>query len=671
MMDMADASIRVALGGNPNVGKTSLFNHLTGSNQHVGNWPGVTVDLMTGMRFYKGVRMEFVDLPGTYSLSAYSEDERIARDHIMKQGPDLVVQVIDATNLERNLFLTLQLLELGSPLIIALNKWDLSRRRGDRIDTDFLSDILRVPVVPTVGLSDKGVEPLLETIVSSMKGKKKVPETLDYGPANESKLEELMAVLQNAGDVLGPYPKRWLAIKLMEGDSEILELTGRSRLKKKLERSLRTIDSESVELEMTDIRYDLATRVARKVTRFSPRKRSVTDMIDSVLTHRYIGIPIFLVIMWAMFQLTFTVGAPFTEVIDRGFASLGTLISGNVSPGWLASLLGKGIVGGVGSVLVFLPNIMILFFLISVLESSGYMSRAAYIMDKLMVKIGLSGKSFIPMVIGFGCNVPAIMAARTIEDRKDRLVTILVNPFISCGARLPVYIMFTGIFFPNAGGTVIFALYFLGILAAIGSAKLFRMTILKGSPSPLIMELPDYQRPSFREGLKHTWEKGSMYIRKAGTVILLGSVLMWFLANFSLRLSEVDYGSRSSIAGQMGVFLEPLVAPLGFDWKIAVALIFGFFAKEIVVGSLGVLYHTGESGRALTDSISSDPTFTPLTSMGLMVFTLLYVPCIATVGAIKQETGSWKWAIFSVIYSTILAWFAAFLIYQGGRLLGL
>ncbi|MGA1792842.1 MAG: ferrous iron transport protein B [Thermoplasmatota archaeon] len=668
---MAKRKVRVALGGNPNVGKTSIFNRLTGSNQHVGNWPGVTVDLMTGTRVFKGMSIEFVDLPGTYSLSAYSEDERIARDHIMKQGPDLVIQVVDATNLERNLFLTLQLLELGSPLLIALNKWDLSKKRGDLIDTTYLSDILKVPVIPTVGLREEGVEALLEAIVAAVKDKRKLPESIDYGPEIESKLGELSTILKDTGNVLGPYPRRWLAIKLMEGDSEVLDLAGRSRLKNRLERALGDVDSESVELEMTDTRYDMASRIARRVTRYSPRKRSFSDLIDTVLTNRYIGIPIFLMIMWAMFQLTFTVGEPFAEIIDLGFASLGSLIKENVSPDWLASLLGEGIVGGVGSVLVFLPNIMILFFLISVLESSGYMSRAAYIMDRLMVKIGLSGKSFIPMVIGFGCNVPAIMAARTIEDRKDRLVTILVNPFISCGARLPVFIMFTGIFFPEAGGTVIFALYFLGILAAIGSAKLFRMTLLKGRPAPLIMELPNYQRPSLREGFRHTWEKGSMYIRKAGTVILLGSVLMWLLANYSLRLSPVDYGSRSSIAGQIGVLLEPLVSPLGFDWKIAVALIFGFFAKEIVVGSLGVLYSTGESEKALTDSISGDPTFTPLTSMGLMVFTLLYMPCIATVGAIKQETGSWKWTIFSVLYSTSLAWLAAFLIYQGGRLLGL
>ncbi|MGA1872262.1 MAG: ferrous iron transport protein B, partial [Thermoplasmatota archaeon] len=573
---MKERSLRVALGGNPNVGKTSLFNRLTRSNQHVGNWPGVTVDLIVGERTHQGTAIEFVDLPGTYSLSAYSEDERLARDHIVKQRPDMVVQVVDATNLERNLFLTLQLLELGSPLLLALNKWDIVKKRGVIIDVEYLSRLLKVPVIPTVGINEESAKSLLDGIVHALRSGKQEPETIDYGPGTERRIAKLIDVLGGAGSILGPYPRRWLAIKLLEGDGEAMDLARRSRLWKKIEGVLEGSDSEKIELEMTDIRYDLATRIARRVTTAPVRRSSISDLVDRVLTDRYIGIPIFLVIMWAMFQLTFTVGEPFSEMIDLGFGSLGSWISGNVSPEWLASLLGEGVIGGVGSVLVFLPNIMILFLLISVLEGSGYMSRAAYIMDRLMVRIGLSGKSFIPMVIGFGCNVPAILSTRTIEDRKDRLVTILVNPFISCGARLPVYIMFTGIFFPQAGGTVIFFLYFLGILAAVGSAKLFRMTILKGSPAPLIMELPDYQPPSLLEGLKHTWEKGWMYIKKAGTVILLGSVLMWFMANYSLDLSVVEYGSRSSIAGQMGVFLEPVVSPLGFDWRIAVALIFGF-----------------------------------------------------------------------------------------------
>jgi ferrous iron transport protein B len=668
---MSRKNIRIALAGNPNVGKTSLFNRLTRSNQHVGNWPGVTVERIEGELVHKGTQIDVVDLPGIYSLSAYSEDERIARDHILKERPDMVVQVIDSTNLERNLFLTLQLLELGVPVMLALNKWDILLQRGDKIDHEHLSSILGVPVVSTVGSSGKGLGSLLDMIVKKKGSPSGESETVAYGIKVERNIKKILKVLERAGEVLGPYPKRWLAIKLLEGDEQVLEMVKSSRLSAEIDVLLKDVDQETIELEMADTRYDLASQIARRVTRFRPRKKTMTDILDPVLTHKYLGIPIFLVIMWAMFELTFTIGEPFMELIDMGFASLGDLIMDNVGPGWLASLLGEGIIGGVGAVLTFLPNIMILFLLISLLEGSGYLSRAAYVMDRVMVKIGLSGKSFIPMIIGFGCNVPAIMSTRTIEDKKDRLVTILVNPFISCGARLPVYIMFTGIFFPQIGGTVIFGMYILGIVAAIGSAKLFRMTILKGKPAPLIIELPDYQVPLIKEGLKHTWEKGYLYIRKAGTIILLGSIMMWLLANYTLRLAPIEYGSRASIAGQMGVLIEPLISPLGFDWKIGVALIFGFFAKEIVVGSLGVLYNAGESDQALTDKISNDPTFNPLTSMGLMVFTLLYMPCIAAVGAIKQETRSWKWTIFAIVYGTLLAWTMAFIIYQGGRLLGI
>jgi len=387
-MPMSRKTIRVALGGNPNVGKTSLFNRLTMSNQHVGNWPGVTVDLMTGSRSHNDVKIEFVDLPGTYSLSAYSEDERIARDYIIKQEPDLVVQVIDATNLERNLLLTMQLLELGAPLMIALNKWDLLKKRGDRIDISYLSDILKVPVIPTIGVRDEGILDLLDSITNEKGRAGREPESIEYNDRIEKEILKIMRLLDGAGEVLGPMPKRWLAVKLIEGDEGVLELADRSILKGPLKETLRGLDSEVMELEMSDIRYDLASRIARRVTRFMPRKPSVTDQIDAVLTHRYIGIPIFLVIMWAMFQLTFTVGEPFSLMIDSGFASLGTFISNNISPGWLASLLGEGIVGGVGSVLVFLPNIMILFMLISILEGSGYLARAAYVMDRLMVKVG-------------------------------------------------------------------------------------------------------------------------------------------------------------------------------------------------------------------------------------------------------------------------------------------
>jgi ferrous iron transport protein B len=671
MVRMKKKAIRVAIAGNPNVGKTSLFNKLTGSKRHVGNWPGVTVERVEGTKVHRGRRIEFVDLPGTYSLSAYSKDEMIARDFIIKEGPDIVLHVIDSGNLERNLYLTIQLMELGAQVMIALNKTDIQERKGDSIDVPLLSRSLGLDVIGTVANTGKGVQDLLDRIIERASSLHPDPEPLEYGEEIEGRIKSLEEILKDARNVLGPFPRRWLAVKLVEGDEEIIITAKGSHLWPQISRIIEDVDTEELELRMTDSRYELAGSIAAKVSRFAPKKRTMTDILDSVLTNRYLGIPIFLVIMWGMFQLTFTVGDPFADLIDIGFAELSILIQENLGPEWLASLLGEGIVGGVGAVLVFLPNIMILFLLISLLEGSGYMARAAFVMDHLMTKIGLSGKSFIPMVIGFGCNVPAIMSTRTIEDNKDRLVTILVNPFISCGARLPVYILFTGIFFPNTGGTVIFGLYILGIIAAIGSAKLFRATILKGDPAPLIMELPEYQSPDLREGLKNTWDKGYMYIRKAGTVILFGSIIMWLLANFSFDLSRVDYGSRASIAGQLGVLVEPLLAPLGFDWRIGVALIFGFFAKEIVVGSLGVLYNTGESEKALTDSISSDAAFSPLNSLGLMVFTLLYMPCIATVGAIKQETGSWKWTLFAISYGTILAWLAAFLIYQGGVLLGL
>jgi len=670
MVSMKRRNIRVALAGNPNVGKTSLFNRLTGSKHHVGNWPGVTVERVEGTRVHNGKTIEFIDLPGTYSLSAYSKDEVITRDFIIKERPDIVLHIVDSGNLERNLYLTLQLMELGAQVMIALNKSDIQDRKGEPIDIDLLSGSLGVDVISTVANTGKGVKELLDRIVERASSLHPDPEPLKYGKEIESRIDSLEGVLKDAGNILGPFPRRWLAVKLLEGDDEVLRTARDSRLWPRINRVIGGIDAEELELQLTDARYELAGKTAASVTEYTTRKRTMTDILDSVLTNRYFGIPIFLVIMWGMFQLTFTAGEPFSELIDIGFAELSALILEDLRPEWLASLLGEGIVGGVGAVLVFLPNIMILFLLISLLEGSGYMARAAFVMDHIMTRIGLSGKSFIPMVIGFGCNVPAIMSTRTIEDKKDRLVTILVNPFISCGARLPVYILFTGIFFPQAGGTVIFGLYILGIAVAIGSAKLFRMTILKGSPSSLIMELPEYQSPGFREGVKNTWEKGYLYIKKAGTVILFGSVIMWLLANFSLDLSRVDYGSRSSIAGQLGVVIEPLLAPLGFDWRIGVALIFGFFAKEIVISSLGVLYNTGESEQALTDSISSDAAFSPLNSMGLMVFTLLYMPCIATIGVIKQETGSWKWTIFSVFYSTAVAWVAAFLIYQGGVLLG-
>lgn len=667
---MARNRISVALAGNPNVGKTTLFNRITGESLKVGNWPGVTVEKRIGTRKYNGDKFEMVDLPGTYSLTAYSIDEVVARDFIIDEEPDLVIQVVDPTNLGRNLYLTYQLMELQCRMILVINMWDLMKRTGDTIDIDRLSRETGVPVIPVSSTTGEGMDDLLDAMSEEARTGGTCGKIVPF----DKELEERVVKIQ---EHIAPYipemehQARWLAIKTLEGDEKVRErmkglgIEGKSRI------AMGDVDPVEMEIAITDGRYKEVDRVLSLVQRRGKTREKVADMVDGVVTHRYLGIPIFLVIIWSIFRLTFDFAQPFSDLIDIGFVHLSDLTLDNVQPDWLASLVGEGIIGGVGAVLVFLPNILVLFFMISILESSGYMARAAFVMDRVMSKIGLSGKSFIPMVIGFGCNVPAIMAARAIDDRKDRLVTILVNPFVSCGARLPVYILLAGVFFEGSGGIVIFGLYLLGIIVAILSAKLFRMTILKGEPAPFIMELPRYRGPDMNLSLRSTWEKGYQYVKKAGTVILMGSIIMWFLASFSLSMERVDYGSASSIAGSIGKLIAPVIDPLGFDWRIAIALLFGFVAKEIVVGSLGVLYNTNGQEGALTDRLAADSGLTSLGGLSLMIFVLLYVPCLATVGAIKQETGSWGWTIFSIAYSTGVAYIIALIVYQGGMLLGL
>ncbi len=667
---MAEKVIRVALAGNPNVGKTTLFNQLTGENLKVGNWPGVTVEKVIGKKRHKGRKLEIVDLPGTYSLTAYSIDEVIARNYIIEEEPDVVLHVVDPSNIGRNLYLTFQLMELQCRMILVLNMWDRSKKLDYEIDTEALSGELGIPVVTTSSTTGEGIGDLLDTIVEEAGAGATCGKIISFRDPVERKIREVSEALYGKRPLPG-YQYRWLAIKALEGDDRVWNRLEKSGLENDARKAIGKTDPMDMEIAITDGRYSEVDRVLGKVLKRKRIKERASDLIDSVVTNKYLGIPIFLVLIWSIFRLTFEFAQPFSDLIDILFANLSDLITENLQPEWLASMLGEGVIGGVGAVLVFLPNILVLFFLISILESSGYMARAAFVMDRIMSKIGLSGKSFIPMVIGFGCNVPAIMAARSIDDRKDRLVTILVNPFVSCGARLPVYILLAGIFFEDSGGMVIFGLYILGIIVAILSAKLFRMTILKGEPSPFIMELPQYRGPDLKLSLKSTWEKGSQYMKKAGTVILLGSIIVWFLASFSLSLERVDYGSASSMAGSLGKLIAPVMDPLGFDWKISIALIFGFVAKEIVVGSLGVLYNVGEDDAALTDRLAADSGLTSLGGMSLMVFVLLYVPCIATVGAIKQETGSWAWTIFSIVYSMSVAYLVALLVYQGGLLLGL
>ena len=667
--------IRVALIGNPNVGKTSVFNAITGLRQHVGNWPGVTVEKKTGKAAHKGTELEITDLPGTYSLAAFSKDEIIARDYIIDESPDVVVQVVDATNLERNLYLTTQLMELGPKLVIALNMSDVVQAKGDKIETSKLEDLLEVPVIRTVGSQGEGITSLLEAIVSVANKPKRYDLELTYGKEIEDKIVELKKQLQQDKELVAKYPSRWFSIKLLEGDDNIQEKLALSSVADAVRKKLETMDIERLESQIADKRYRNISTVVSQVCNFSKRKMTSSEMIDRVVTHKALSIPVFLTMLWAAFEITFSFATPFMNIIDMGFGWLAGSVASIITIPWLSSLIADGVIAGVGSVLIFLPNIMLLFFMLALLEDSGYMARAAFIMDKPMSKIGLHGKSFIPMLMGFGCNVPAIMATRTIEDKRDRLVTILITPFSSCGARLPVYVLLAGAFFGKSAGSVIFALYALGIIVAILSAKLLRGTVVRGEASSFIMELPPYRLPTLKNSFMQMWERGLIYLRKAGGIILVGVVTVWLLAAipapgaYGTFASEDIYGTTDSLIGYLGKVLDPLVSPLGFDWRIAVALIFGFVAKEIVVGSMGTLYGAGEDEDRLSNILAAG-AMSPLAALGLMVFTLLYVPCIACVGVIKRETGSWKWTVFQAVYGTGIAWLFALIIFQVGCRVG-
>ena len=649
--------IRIALTGNPNVGKTTLFNALTGSRQHVGNWPGVTVEKKTGRVSRDGYEIEIVDLPGTYSLTAYSADEIIARNYLLDEKPDVVVQVVDATNLERNLYLTTQLSELQVSVVIALNMADMAEAQGDAIDLARLSEYLEIPIVRTVGTRGEGLDDLLKAAIREVKTSPHHEHTIGYGDDAEAKIAELVGALSVDKSLAMRYPLRWLAVKLLEGDENVASKVQEGPASARVQSILSSIDADEYEAVMADKRYEAISAILPQVHHTDARGTTFSDMVDRVVTNRYFGIPIFLALMWGAFELTFTVAAPFMTAIEALFAWLAEVSVTSIEPAWLGSLIGDGVISGVGAVLTFLPNIFILFLILAFLEDSGYLARAAFIMDRPLYAIGLPGKAFIPMLIGFGCNVPAIMATRSIESEKDRLLTILVNPFMSCSARLPVYVLFAGAFFGARAGGVMFFLYVLGIVVAIVSAKLFRSTILPGDVSPFVMEMPPYRIPTAMTSLMHMWSRGSLYLRKAGTIILLGAVVVWALASFPYG---VEYGSAESFAGMLGHLIEPLVAPLGFDWKVAVALVFGFFAKEVVVGSLGVLYGGGE--ETLTEALLVDPGLSAATALALMVFVLLYMPCVAALGVIKKETGSWKWAGFSVAYGLVVAWVLAFVV---------
>ena len=709
---MSTACMTVALAGNPNSGKTTIFNNITGARQHVGNYAGVTVERREGFRRFQGQDLLLVDLPGTYSLTANSLDEIVARNVIIDEKPDLIVNILDASNLERNLYLALQLLELERPLVLALNMTDMAEKAGIKINSDVLRQRFGVPVVKLIGNRNQGTEELLQTVVESSQRTAYRPFSIDYGMKIEAAIAEVTEALQNLTNV--KFPMRWLAIKLLENDPEVgsslLNIAGGSAVAAivaKVRNKTAVMLGEELEIAIAEARYlVVADIVAEFVDSSGRQERTVSDRIDEVLTHRVLGLPLFFGIMWLLFNIVFTVGEIPQGWIEDAVKGFSDLVSANLAEGELRSLLVDGIIGGVGSVLTFLPSILLLFFGIALLEDTGYMARAAFVMDRIMRAVGLHGKSFIPLLLGFGCSVPAVMGSRTLENKGDRMVTILVSPLMSCSARLPVYTLLIAAFFhESVAGSVLFSIYFLGISLAILMALVFRKWLFPGASEPFIMEMPPYHLPTLRSIAIHMWERSVLYLKKAGTLILAASILIWFITNYPANVEySKDYDAAKgqiteqydevaakpllaqldqeqageklalSYAGQFGHFIEPVIKPLGFDWKMGVGLVSAVAAKEVLVSTLATIYSVGdveEDSQSLQEALAADAAFSPLVAFSLMVFTLIYSPCLAVLAVVRRETNSWKWPAFSFVYSTTLAWIMSFVVYQGGRLIGL
>ena len=669
------ANLKIGLAGNPNVGKTTLFNNLTGLNQHVGNWPGKTVEKAEGHYNYNNNRVDVIDLPGNYALSAHSIEEIVSRDFIVDEDSDVIVNIIDASNLERNLYLTVQMMELGANLVVALNMNKFAQDKGYTIDAKKLSDLLGVPVVEIEANSKIGKDQLLKTIEEAAKNPVNTVNRLSYGPELFDHLNELQTAIEEDKN-LSDVPSRWIAVKLLEDDEIILDRIEDSSKRnnilnttEKVKKHFKDIYNESSEEVIANARYAYIEGLLNEVlTKPATEKKTLTDKIDSIVTNRLLGFPIFLIIMYLMFQITFTVAAPFQDMIDEGFGILGEMVATSLGDGMLTSFIVDGIIGGVGGVLVFLPQIILLFLIISFLEDSGYLARAAFVMDKVMHSlVGLHGKAFIPMILGFGCGIPGIMATRTMENEKDRLITMLIVPFMSCTARMPVYLLLVGAFFAAADQTnVIFSLYVLGIVVAIIVAFILRKTLFDDMDAPFVMELPDYKLPTLRGILMHTAEKSWGFVRKAGTIILAAAIIVWILSSFP---AGVEYGSQESAIGMIGTAVAPVFAPLGFgSWQPAVALIFGLVAKEVVVGTFSSLFGVAEEGAGIAAAMHG--IFTPLTAYVFMVFVLLYIPCFAALGTIKQETGGWKWPLIMSVTTLITAYVVAFIVYMVGLALG-
>jgi ferrous iron transport protein B len=724
---MHQKHLSIALAGNPNSGKTTIFNNMTGTRQKVGNWPGVTVEKKEGHIKKSGYDLKIIDLPGTYSLTPFSIEEIVARNFILEERPDVVIDIIDASNLERSLYLATQLREIDCKVLFALNMADVARTRGIKIDEKKLSELLDVPVVFTVGNKNKGIDTLLEKAVELAESNYVIPtkRKVKYNKDIEDSISKLEYFIESLSEVSIPYNIRWTAIKLIEDDKIVKERiqlktgkNGRKILKEaKVQRDF-LVDrfDDEPEIVMTDERYGFIAGIIREILTISTKQRvDISRNVDLVLTNRFVGFPIFIFFIWAMFQLTFSLGVYPMEWIGSGINLFSTSLAQILPDNIFKDFLINGVIAGVGSVIIFLPNILILFFCIALFEDTGYMSRAAFLMDKIMHLIGLHGKSFIPMLMGFGCNVPAIMASRTLESEKDRTLTILITPFMSCSARLPVYIILAGAFFGARAGSVIFGIYLLGIILSIITGRIFRSTLLRGVDAPFVMELPPYRIPMIKSLLIHMWDRSRVFLKKMSGIILAGSVVIWALSAFprnipysidyALAIERVNISFQTEIAtahepekalltqkrdltvaqlararqaehaeksfmGRIGKAVTPIFEPIGIDWRGSVALLAGFVAKEIVVSTMGILYAAdgNKDSEALKNALLSSE-MTPLGALSMMVFVLLYMPCLATLAAIRRETASWKWMIFSLSYSTILAWTAAFIVYQGGTII--
>jgi len=682
--------ITVALAGNPNSGKTTIFNQLTGARQHVGNYPGVTVEKKEGVCKYDGYEMIFVDLPGTYSLTAYSIEELVTRNFIIDEQPDVVVDIIDASGIERNLYLATQLIEMNVPLVLVFNMSDVAEQKGLLFDIEQLSRLLEAPIIPTIGNKGKGKRELLDAIVKTVQqGRWQRTHKVTYGEEIEHELAKIDEIITDKEHELAEkYGSRWTAVKLLEQDDDI---TVKFRSRDVLDtvtasiEHLKSIFGDAPEVIMADRRYGFISGACQETIRTTVELRhSYSDMIDAVVTNRLLGLPIFLILMYLVFLLTFKIGAYPMGWLEVFFEWAGRAVAGLWPVGsesWLSSLLVDGVIGGVGGVIVFLPNILLLFLSIAMLEDSGYMARAAFIMDRIMHKIGLHGKSFIPMLIGFGCSVPAIMATRILENRRSRLTTIMVIPLMSCGAKLTIYALVIPAFFPeNWHGPMMWLIYFIGIVLAIILIKVLRLTFFKGETIPFVMELPPYRMPTLKSVSIHMWHRGWMYLRKAGTIILAISILLWFASSYpkpgreSLAGLSAEQARQArlehSVIGRLGQIIEPVIKPLGFDWKIGTALIGATAAKEVFVSQLAIVYAVGstdEGASTLRQQLRA--SYTPLTGFCIMLFCLIYAPCVATVVMTKQETNSWGWALFQFFGLTVLAYIITLIVYQVGSLI--